>query len=432
MGAQNRILVIQVAAMGHDLVASHPGAFGRLPLHFGSLRPVFPAVTCTAQATFRTGLPPASHGIICNGFFDRRTRRTSFWNQSSGLLPGTRIWDDFRRNGGTIGTMFWQQSLGDAVDLILSPAPIHKHHGGVIQDCYAHPPGLYADLCKATGRRFSLLDYWGPMASSKSTRWITDATVRVLQQPDSHPDLLLTYLPHLDYTLQKHGRGAPRRASAAVDEVVAELGLLLAAAGEAGYRSLVWGDYAITDVERPVLPNLALRQSGLFVPRRVGGRAYADLFASRAFAMVDHQVAHIYAGRPDDVEAAKECLGALPGVADVLAHSSLDHPRTGELLLVAEPDAWFAYPWWEDRREAPDYARHVDIHSKPGFDPCELFWGWPPPSISLDVRKVRGSHGRDDGLAAFATDLDLDQQPADLLQLSQAVGRLLETRSSSR
>ena len=425
MAEKPRVLVVQVAALGHGLVTKHREAFSRLPFHFEPLTPEFPAVTCTAQATFRTGLPAAEHGVVCNGFFDRTTHRTDFWNQSAALLPPTRIWDVFRSGGGTVGTVFWQQSLGDDVDLVLSPAPIHKHHGGMIQDCYTQPPGLYADLCRAVGTRFNLMHYWGPLASVKATRWITDATASLLRRPDLCPDVLLTYLPHLDYTLQKHGPRARQRVAKAVSQLVSELERLVAAGSEAGYRVLLWGDYAIADVDRAVLPNLALRESGLFVPRQVGRRSYADFFASRTFAMVDHQVAHVYARHPADVEAARGCLEALPGVAEVLDHAALDHARSGELLLVAESDAWFAYPWWIDRREAPDYATHVDIHNKPGFDPCELFWGWPPPSISLDVSKVRGSHGRADQPACFATDLELDDQPSDLVQLARALGHLL-------
>ena len=85
------------------------------------------------------------------------------------------------------------------------------------------------------------------------------------------------------------------------------------------------------------------------------------------------------------------------------------------LVLVAEPDAWFAYPFWLDDRHAPDYARTVDIHRKPGYDPCELFFDpkllWPRGRalarlvqkklgfrtlfdvVPLDPTLVRGSHG---------------------------------------
>src|SRR6185295_8667301 len=95
---------------------------------------------------------------------------------------------------------------------------------------------------------------------------------------------------------------------------------------------------------------------------------------------------------------------------------SLDHPRSGELVALAAPGAWFTYYFWLGDALAPDYARTVDIHRKPGYDPVELFLDpqlkWPKVRIAfrlaqkllgfryymdvigLDATVVRGSHGR--------------------------------------
>jgi predicted AlkP superfamily pyrophosphatase or phosphodiesterase len=398
----NPLLVVQVAALGWDLVERHRASFAPLALEFAPLAPVFPALTCTAQATLRTARPPAQHGIVANGLFDRATCRTAFWEQSAALLPHGRIWDDARARGLRVGVLFWQQSLGEAADLVLSPTPIHKHEGGMIQDCYAQPPGLYSEVCAALGRPFNLMHYWGPLASRKATRWIVDATLAVLARADA-PGLLLTYLPHLDYALQKHGPDDAPRAARAAAELAAELGRLLAGARAAGRDVVVFGDYAIEPARQVVFPNRALRAAGLFAVRQVRRMAYPDLYTSRAFALCDHQVAHVYVRSPQDHAAVQALLAALPGVERVLPRRDLlEHPRAGELVAVAAPGAWFAYPWWSARREAPDYATHVDIHSKPGYDPCELFWGWPPPSVSLDPTRVRGTHGRADLPAAWA------------------------------
>ncbi len=426
-GAGEKILVVQAAALGHDLVRTHAAAFGELGLAFHPLRPVFPAVTCTAQASFRTASPPAAHGMVANGCFDRALRRAFFWEQSAHLVAGARIWEQRRAAGGTAGLICWQQSLGEAADLILSPAPIHKHHGGMIQDCYSRPAGLYAELCATVGAKFNLRHYWGPMASVRASEWIAAATAAVLRSPQA-PDLLLTYLPHLDYALLKHGPQGGAPVVKAVREAVSLLRGLKDAAAAAGRRFLVWGDYAITQANQVVYPNRALAAAGLFSPRRVGGRLYPDLFSSRAFAMVDHQVAHVFIHDPKDIDAVRACLAGLPGVDALLPHAALPHPHSGELVAVAAPDAWFAYPWWDDPATAPDYAGHVDIHSKPGFDPAELFWGWPPPRTSTDAGRVGGSHGRADQAAAFATDLELPGQPADLLELAAAL-RLLNGSS---
>lgn len=455
-----KLLVIQVAALGQELVTRHPAAFARLGLEFRPLEPVFPAVTCPVQASFRTGVPPDQHGILANGFFDRATRRTAFWEQASAqITTPVRIWDEYRKRGGRVGIMFWQQSLGEDVELILSPAPIHKHHGGMIQDCYAQPANLYSDLRAEVGRGFNLMHYWGPLAGVKSTRWITDATLAVLKRADA-PGLLLTYLPHLDYALQRFGPQDEKRTAQAVAELVTELEKLLAGAKAAGYEAVVFGDYAITPATQVIFPNRELRKAGFLQVRKVGKMAYPDLYASRAFALVDHQAAHVFVRSPQDVEPVRALLAALPGVAEVretqkaegrrqkgeLGNSKLetwetnesDSPcssvtvrdRPCEITLSAAPGAWFAYPWWEEKSEAPEYASHVDIHAKPGFDPCELFWGWPPMSIGQNPAKVGGTHGRTDAPAAWAATAKLPCKVRTLLDLSEAVRLRLEAEAS--
>lgn len=399
-----KLLVVQCAALGHELWRHRAAADFWASLAPAMVRPVFPALTCVAQASFRTALGPGRHGMVANGFLERRLHRAMFWEQSAELYEGERIWADFRRRGGTVGQICWQQSLGLDADLVLSPAPIHKHHGGMIQDCYSRPPGLYARLCRELGASFNLRDYWGPLTSRRATAWIAGATAALLASGEA-PDLLLTYLPHLDYDLQRHGPDGPQ-AGKAFAELERCLGRLLAAARLAGYGILVWGDYAITPARQVAWPNRALRAAGLLAVREVRGRWYADLHASRAFALVDHQVAHVHLHDPADLSAACDVLARVPGVARVAtaAEMALDHPRAGELVVVAEPGAWFAYPWWESPAQAPDYAGHVDIHNKPGFDPCELFFAkWPPFSVCQDASRIRGTHGlaEGDGLGVF-------------------------------
>ena len=414
MSDRPKILVVETVALGQRLVEEHAEQFARLGLRFGTLRPCLPAVTCAAQAVFRTGLPPERTGIVGNGRFDRTTRRTDFWNQSAALVQGPRIWDGFRERGGTVGIMFWQQSLGERADLIVSPAPIHKHHGGMIQALYTVPETVEATLTRSLGRAFNLMHYWGPLASAKGGAWICGATAAVLANPALRPDLLLTYVPNLDYVLQRHGPDSPKVARE-VATLVDQLLPLLAAAREAGYTVLLWGDYAIEQARQVVRPNLALRRQGLLATRAVRGMLYPDLYRSRAFAMVDHQVAEVYVPDPADRETARQILAALPGVASVEPGGG---GEAGDLRMVAAPGAWLAYPWWESRREAPDYATHVDIHSKPGYDPAELFWGFPPPSVSLKPEKVQGTHGRADLPACYAWSDESAPSPLGLAELA--------------
>ncbi|HPB11825.1 MAG TPA: alkaline phosphatase family protein [Kiritimatiellia bacterium] len=391
-----KMLVIQVAAFGHVWAARHGvRAVAGLPLR--PLAPVFPALTCTAQASLRTGLAPAAHGMVANGLFDPLLRRAAFWEQSCVLVQGPRIWQTFRDRGGTVGLTFFQQSLGEPVDLLCSPAPIHTHGGGMIMGCYGWPDGVEARLAAHAGGAFRLSQYWGPLASVKSSEWIADAVAGLLAEPDA-PDLLFTYLPGLDYDLQRFGPDHPRslRALAAVH---AELERLFAVAAANGYEAAAFGDYAMTPVTgAPVFPNRALCEAGLMVVRKVRGMHYPDFHQSRAFALADHQVAPVAVLDPSALPRTAEVLGGLDGVAQVLdkagqAALGVDHPRAGDLLLVASPGRWFAYPWWSDARVAPDYAGHVDIHNKPGYDPCELFFGRSPFRICQDPTRIRGTHG---------------------------------------
>lgn len=422
-----RLLVIQAAGLDYD-----PSVEG---LSFGRLQSVLPALTCSVQASFRTASRPGRHGMVANGLYHRPLAKAMFWEQSAGLVAGERIWEPFRARGKRVAMLFWQQSMGECVDMLLTPAPIHKHHGGMIDDCYSRPAGLYGELCQAVGRPFKLRHYWGPLASPRAGDWIAQATAALLARPDA-PDLCLTYLPTLDYDFQRFGPAHPRAAAAKL-ALARQLQHLLAAARKGGYDVVVFGDYAIAPVAgAPVFPNRALLAEGLLACRDVRGMLYADLPQARAFALVDHEIAHVYIRRPGDIPATTACLKALDGMAAVLASpaekatAGLDHPNSGELVLLAAPGRWFAYPWWADKRRRPDYATHVDIHNKPGFDPCELFFGPLPIGTSQRPERIGGTHGlagagRQVSWAATFP-LPVEETPTDLIELAAAVRGWLE------
>ena len=436
MTKQRKMLVVSVAALGHELVKTH-GTGSWQGGEFAAAESVFPAVTCTAQATFRTASLPGKHGMVCNGLYHRSLRKSMFWEQSSALVQGPRIWDDFRAAGHTVGIMFWQQSLGESADLVLSPAPIHKHHGGMIMDCLARPADLYTRLKQEFGP-FKLRNYWGPMAHAKVGGWIAGATAFVMSDPETSPDLLLTYLPTLDYDLQRYGpSGQP--AAKVVRIVMAQLELLRRVAESNGYEMVVFGDYAITQTDHEarggaaVFPNRELAASGLMVTRYIQGMQYPNLHDSHAFAMVDHEVAHVYVRCPEDVQIAAELMGKLDGVAEVLdrqqqVERGIAHENSGELVLVAAEGRWFAYPWWTEPSQAPDYASHIDIHNKPGFDPCELNFQWFPPGISQDTTRISGTHGLAGASRPIAwwASTDLPGTPGSLIELAAAVKESLK------
>ncbi len=422
---KQKIVVVQVAALSWDLLQRYgmqlPG------LSFQPTASIFPALTCPVQATMRTATLPDAHGMLSNGVFDPRLRKAMFWEQSAAQVTGPRIWDGFRDAGGQAGMLFWQQSLGESVDWVLSPAPIHRHHGGMIQDCAGRPETLYPRLQKALKRPFNLMRYWGPLASAASSQWIAEAVAHLMACPVA-PELLMTYLPALDYDLQRYGPSDPRGAKA-WRQTVSQLTLIAEAAATHGYELLVYGDYAIADCPGgPVYPNRILREAGLLSVRPIKQMAYLDLYHTPAFAMVDHEIAHIYTTSAAHRDAARVALEAAPGIAEV--REGATGSNGGDLVAIAAEGQWFSYRWWSAHREAPDYASHVDIHNKPGFDPCELFFGWPPGSVSQNDHRVGGTHGRSGpGREVAWASTILEGRPKSLLELACDLKQWLETTS---
>ena len=342
---------------------------------------VLPAVTCTAQATLLTGEMPDRHGVVANGWLFRDTNEVRFWQQSNRLIQAEPLYATARRRAKergkpfTSAKLFWWFNQGAAVDISVTPKPHYAVDGNKAFGITGTPLGLAEKLEEKHGS-FPFPAFWGPMAGVKSTRWIAAASATVIREQRS--DLSLVYLPHLDYEPQRFGPGGCDMASC-VKELDAAAAPLLDAAKEVGAQVWVVSEYGHGDVTRPVYPNRVLRNAGLLEVRRGPFGEHLDLFGSRAFAVVDHQLAHVYVPDPADITRVRELLAHVPGVAKILAGEErselhLNHERSGELILLAEPNAWFAYPFWLDDVLAPDYARAVAIHAKPGFDPCELFF----------------------------------------------------------
>ena len=368
-------LTVIAAGLGYRLLERN-GMLEMAGLKFDAAPSVFPAVTCVAQASLRTGLSPAEHGIVSNGWWSEDLCRPLFWEQSAKIVKGRRIWANRRAAGETIGLFFFQQSLGEEADVIISPAPIHKHGGGMIMSSYTKPTGMVEILEKLHGR-FPLWRYWGPLASPKVGRLCISYFEAMTNAHDV--DEAYLYLPTLDYAAQKHGPDSPQ-ARAALKEFRKQLERIADICMKRGCRLEVTGDYEITDVTAaPVLPNVVLRREGFFKTRTVGGMSYPDFYQSAAFAMCDHEFCVIIGS---ESEKAVEAL---------LATGDYHHPTTQlpnhPTILLSREGSWCGYEWWTDRREAPDFASHVDIHNKPGFDPKELFF--------FNRGTVRGTHGRE-------------------------------------
>ncbi|MBE6381626.1 MAG: alkaline phosphatase family protein [Lentisphaerae bacterium] len=374
-------LTVMAAGLGYGLLERRK-ATKMAGLEFSPRRSVFPAVTCVAQATLRTGLPPSEHGMIANGFWSNDLRKPLFWEQNAALVKGERVWSKRRAEGSTVGMYFFQQSLGEDVDQIISPAPIHKHGGGMVMSCYTKPSGMAKTLEKLSGS-FPLWRYWGPLASPKVGRMCISYFESMTNAVDV--DEAYLYLPTLDYAAQKHGPDSPRDI-AAFAELRRQLERVAALCEERGSELSVVGDYEITPVTAaPVQPNVILRRNGLFKVRSVGGRAYPDFYQSSAFAMCDHEFCVVYG---EAREKAVELLLATGGYERPHPPFPVPHsPFPAPHILLAREGSWCDYRWWTRPDEAPDFASHVDIHNKPGFDPRELFF-------FINRAVVKGTHGR--------------------------------------
>jgi hypothetical protein len=368
---------------------------------YATLVPSFPAVTCPVQANMTTGTPPREHGVVANGFYRREQREVEMWTSWNDCVERPQIWDRLHDRDRSITSAAWfaLHSKGCGADYVCTPAPVHNRDGSESLWCYTRPETLYVQLRDELGH-FPLQNYWGPLAGIASNAWIVASAVQVASH--YHPNFFYIYLPHLDYAAQKSGpNSAPARAALA--ELDAELAKLVAGL-EAAYGEtplwLVAGEYAIVPVEGVVYPNRVLREAGLLSVRQTDDGEHLDFAESRAWALADHQMAHVFVQDPTPaaVKRVASLFAKQPGIAEVLtgkglAKYQLDHPLSGDVVLVSEPGSWQAYYWWLDDNRAPAFARTVDIHRKPGYDPLELFVDRRTKGVPLDAALVKGSHG---------------------------------------
>ena len=364
-----------------------------------------PAVTCPVQANMTTGLTPAEHGVVANGFFWRERGPTEanveMWTSPNSCIERPQLWDILHEQAPEVSSAVWfpLHSKECGADYVCTPAPIHNPDGSESLWCYTKPASLYGELVEELGH-FPLQHFWGPIANIKSTTWIVSSAIRAAER--FRPNLFYAYLPHLDYAAQKNGPNSPE-ASRALMELDAEIGRLvdgfLAAYARVAPLWLVASEYAITPVDHVLYPNRLLRDAGLLKVRPSDAGEVIDYATSIAWALVDHQISHVFVnGDAAAVGRVAAMLRGQPGVAEVFnpRHSpqyDLNHPRSGELVVLSEPNSWQAYYWWTDDAQAPTFARTVDIHRKPGYDPVELFFDPATRGIPLDATLVKGSHG---------------------------------------
>ncbi len=423
-----RTVVLNVVGLTEGLLGEHTPCLQkfRAANSFAHIEPAFPAVTCTAQSNYITGATPGGHGIVANGWYNRELAEVQFWKQSNHVVQRPKLWDELKRSDAcfTCAKLFWWYNMYSTADYSITPRPMYPADGRKVFDIYTWPFSIRADIKRELGE-FPFPGFWGPGAGVKTpqgerdavSRWIA-ASAKWIETKYS-PTLSLVYLPHLDYNLQRFGP-QDSRTTRDLEEIDAIAGELINFFTARGVQVIVLSEYGITQVNKPIHLNRLFRERGWLAIKDELGLELLDAGASKVFAVADHQVAHVYVNDAAMMEEARTLLEKTPGIAHVLGTEEkkawgVDHPRAGDLVAVADESAWFTYYYWLDDDAAPDFARTVDIHRKPGYDPVELFldpklkfamakvaWRLLQKKlgfrilmdvIPLDASLVRGSHG---------------------------------------
>ncbi|MEO5650817.1 MAG: nucleotide pyrophosphatase/phosphodiesterase family protein [Ginsengibacter sp.] len=411
-----KTVVIDVVGLSSSLIGVHTPFLKNYILNknLSTIDPMLPAVTTAVQSTYITGKWPSEHGIVGNGWYDREDCEIKFWKQSNKLVDAEKIWERAKRldPSFTCAKMFWWYNMYSSADFAVTPRPNYLADGRKLPDCYSHPAELRDKLQKELGQ-FPLFQFWGPGANIKSTQWIADASILTDQWHD--PTLSLIYLPHLDYCLQKFGPNL-NKISKELNEIDTVIEQLVNYFEKKNAQIIILSEYGIAPVDNPIHLNRLFREHGLLQIRVERGLELLDPGASKAFVVADHQMAHVYINDVSITNKVRNILEKVPGIELILDKSAqkkyhMDHERSGDLVLMAEAQSWFTYYFWFDDALAPDYARVVDIHKKPGYDPVEMFmtsklraaykllrkkagFRYVMDVIPLDATLVKGSHGR--------------------------------------
>ncbi|MEN9574258.1 MAG: hypothetical protein RL514_2113 [Verrucomicrobiota bacterium] len=396
----NRTVVLNIVGLTDSLIGErtpHITAFRKrgAMVH---LEPAFPALTTTAQSNYLTGTKPAQHGIVANGWYHRELAEVQFWKQSNHLVHGRKLWDELRARDHTFtcAKLFWWFNMYSSADYTITPRPMYPADGRKVFDVYTWPYSIRANIKHDLGE-FPFPGFWGPGAGAQSpaggpdcaSRWIGESAKWI--ELKFKPTLNLVYLPHLDYNLQRLGPQHPAITNdlRLVDDLVHELILFFE---KRGVQVVLLSEYGITPVDQAIHLNRVFRDKGWLTVKEELGLELLDAGASKVFAVADHQVAHIYVNDAALLSQVRSAVEFTPGVAQVMGvremvAAGINHPRTGDLLAVAKENAWFTYYYWLDDARAPDFARCVDIHRKPGYDPVELFLD---PKLRSPKLKVAG------------------------------------------
>lgn len=411
-----KTIVIDVVGLSASIIGEHTPFLKNYVSrnNISAIEPMLPSVTTAVQSTYVTGKWPEEHGIVGNGWYDKEDCEIKFWKQSDKLVHAEKIWEKAKKSDPSFSCarMFWWYNMYSSADYAVTPRPNYLADGRKLPDCYSQPAELRDRLQKELGQ-FPLFQFWGPGANIKSTQWIADASI--LTDKWHHPTLSLIYLPHLDYCLQKFGPDVSRvsKELGEIDSVVAQLVNYFE---KENAQIIILSEYGISPVSRPIHLNRLFRENKLLQIRVERGLELLDAGASKAFVVADHQVAHVYVNDKSEISRVRNLLETVPGIELILDKSAqkeyhIGNERSGDFVLMADSESWFTYYFWLDDAVAPDYARVVDIHKKPGYDPVEMFmtsrfraaykllrkklgFRYVMDVIPLDATLIKGSHGR--------------------------------------
>jgi predicted AlkP superfamily pyrophosphatase or phosphodiesterase len=432
-----KTVVIDVVGLSKSVIGDHTPFIKKYiaDRHISTIEPVLPAVTTSVQSTYLTGKWPADTGIVGNGWYDHADAEIKFWKQSNKLVNGDKIWDKAKKEDPafTSANMFWWYNMYSTADYSVTPRPQYLADGRKMPDCYSQPAALRDTLQEKLGQ-FPLFQFWGPGANIKSTQWIAEASM--LNDDLHNPTLTTIYLPHLDYCLQKFGPDLSK-ISKELNEIDAVVEQLVTFYKKKDAEIIILSEYGIAPVSNPVHLNRLFRENDLLQIRVERGLELLDPGASKAFVVADHQIAHIYINDPSVTEKVKALLKNVKGIELILDKEEqqkydINHERSGDIVVVADKDSWFTYYFWLDDTVAPDYARCVDIHKKPGYDPVEMFmtskaraayklarklagFRYVMDVIPLDATLIKGSHWRTNIADEYKAVLITDDAQKDVL-----------------
>ncbi|MBA4148023.1 MAG: alkaline phosphatase family protein [Verrucomicrobia bacterium] len=393
-----RTAVINVVGLTESLICEHTPHLKAFVQKnsLSKIVPAFPGVTCTAQSNYLTGKPPTEHGIVANGWYNRELAEVQFWKQSNHVVHGRKIWDELREldSNFTCAKLFWWYNMYSTADYSITPRPMYPADGRKFFDIYAWPYSMRPEIKKELGD-FPFPTFWGPAAGVKTPQGERDAASRWIANSAKwtenkyQPTLSLVYLPHLDYNLQRLGPKHPdvKNDLREIDAIVGDLILFFELRG---VQVILLSEYGITPVDTPIHLNRIFRKKGWLTIKEELGLELLDCGASKVFAVADHQVAHVYINDRSLEKEVRNVLESEPAIQHVLggnekAQWGIGSARAGDLIAVSKENAWFTYYYWLDDAVAPDFARCVDIHRKPGYDPVELFLDPKIPAVKLKI-----------------------------------------------